>query len=247
MTTRALELDGCLNFRDIGGYPGVDGRTVRWRQVFRSDSLHRTSAADVAMLVDDLGVRTAIDLRSRGERESKGVGPTEARAEVCVFHLPMVDDVFARPEQPRPAVTDMGVAYMRMLDIGQDAVAQTIEILASAEKLPAVFFCAAGKDRTGALAAVVLGLLGVSDNDISADYAETAGVARAIIDRARVDSPDYNDVWSRLPADALGAPAHVMDSMIQGIRAAHGTWERYAESIGVNSGVVGALREGLLE
>jgi len=60
---RLIDLEGCLNFRDLGGYPAADGRSVRWRRVFRSDALHLLTPRDVARIRDELGVRDVIDLR----------------------------------------------------------------------------------------------------------------------------------------------------------------------------------------
>ena len=53
---RVIDLEGCLNFRDLGGYPTGDGRTVRWQQVYRSDALHHLTPADVARVRDELRV-----------------------------------------------------------------------------------------------------------------------------------------------------------------------------------------------
>ena len=54
---RIVKLEGCLNFRDLGGYPTGDGRALRWRRVFRSDALHRLTPSDVEHLRDDLQAR----------------------------------------------------------------------------------------------------------------------------------------------------------------------------------------------
>ena len=61
---RQIPLAGCLNFRDLGGYPTADGGQVRWRQLFRSDALHLLTPEDVAQLRDALGIGCVIDLRS---------------------------------------------------------------------------------------------------------------------------------------------------------------------------------------
>ena len=66
---RHLNLAGASNFRDIGGYPARDGRTVKWRQIFRSNHLGHLTESDIAAL-SQLGVRTAFDFRGREERLS---------------------------------------------------------------------------------------------------------------------------------------------------------------------------------
>ena len=74
---RNLGFSATYNFRDVGGYAGLDGRAVRWRRLFRADSLHRIGEADAAAFTE-LGVRTVIDLRRPFEVEEFGrvAGPT---------------------------------------------------------------------------------------------------------------------------------------------------------------------------
>src|SRR5438067_905991 len=212
---------------------------MRWRRRFRSDSLHRMTEADVELLTDELGVRTVVDLLTTREREECGPVAAEEHPSVGAHHLPLVDQLFAREEEaPRPPVDDLGAGYAAMLTRAGEQVAGILRLLAEPEALPAVFYCAAGKDRTGALAGVVLGLLGVDDHDVVADYALTDPVAASILERVGADSADYQELWNRLPADALRAPAHVMTSMLAAIRRNHGSVAGFAASLGVGSDVV---------
>ena len=71
MNERALVFENVFNFRDLGGYRGADGRTVRWGRLFRADDLCRLDDADLARL-GELGVRTVIDLRRPDEIERHG-------------------------------------------------------------------------------------------------------------------------------------------------------------------------------
>jgi protein-tyrosine phosphatase len=242
---RTIAFDGCLNFRDLGGYTTRDGRVVQWRRLFRSDSLHRMSAADVARLIDELGVVTVIDLRTQMERDRGGPVPATSLPGVRSVHVPMIDELFAerseRRRAPRPA--DMGEGYVAMLELAGEHVAGLLRLL-DGEVYPAVFFCAAGKDRTGVLAALVLALLGVQDGDVIADYALTDLVARAIIERA--DRELYEHAWASLPPEARGAPARVMRSMLAAIVRKHGSMESYVSSLGVGPEVVEGLRGRLL-
>src|SRR5438132_2545775 len=246
---RTITFEGCLNFRDLGGYATRDGRVVRWRRLFRSDSLHRMSAADVSRLLDELGVVTVVDLRTRTERERGGPVPAESSGATRSLHVPMVDELFADPnERPRATtrLTDMGEGYAAMLGLAGEQVATVLRLLAEPDVYPAVFFCAAGKDRTGALAAMVLAVLGVDDADIVADYALTDSVARAILDRASRELPLYEDLWKSLPPDARGAPARVMRSMLAAIERQHGSTLAFVEALGVGPEIVERLRHGLL-
>jgi protein-tyrosine phosphatase len=244
---RTITFEGCLNFRDLGGYATADGRTVRWRRLFRSDSLHRMSAADVERLTDDLGVITVVDLRTATERERGGPVPAEASGSVRALHLPMVDDLFAEPRRERPRTMDMGEGYAAMLLLAGGQVATVLRLLAEPDVYPMVFFCAAGKDRTGVLAAIVLSLLGVTDDDIVTDYALTDGVARAILERASRELPIYEDLWSTLPPDARGAPAPVMRSMLATMAREHGGVPAFVQMLGIGPDVLDAMRERLLD
>jgi protein-tyrosine phosphatase len=244
---RTITFEGCLNFRDLGGYATRDGRTVAWRRLFRSDSLHRMSPADVGRLLEDLGVATLVDLRTGIERERGGPVPAESHHAIRALHVPMVDDLFAdRRERRRPLTTDMGEGYAAMLAFAGGQVASVLRLLADPDVYPAVFFCAAGKDRTGVLAAIVLALLGVDDDDIVADYALTDPVARAILERASRELPVYEDLWKGLPPDARGAPARVMRSMLAAIEREHGSVQTFVASLGVEPETIEAVREHLL-
>src|SRR5438552_15741088 len=109
---RVIDLEGCLNFRDLGGYPTADGRTVRWQQVYRSDALHHLTPADVARVRDDLGVAAVVDLRSTAELRGEGRGPL-AREPIGVHHLPLFDGRQSRPEGWPPIAT-LACRYFRL-------------------------------------------------------------------------------------------------------------------------------------
>src|SRR5471032_118049 len=81
---RHLNLAGASNFRDLGGYPGKDGRSVRWRQIFRSNHLGHVTEADIGVL-RGLGVKSAFDFRGTEERASAICGI----ADIEVHSLPI--------------------------------------------------------------------------------------------------------------------------------------------------------------
>src|SRR5260370_41599244 len=93
--TRKLPLAGCVNFRDLGGYPTADGGRGRWRRLFRADGLTRLDDRDCALL-GELGLATVIDLRTVGEVENRGRFPQDSVA-VQYHHLPLTD-VLPPPE-----------------------------------------------------------------------------------------------------------------------------------------------------
>src|ERR1700719_1520269 len=87
---RHLNLAGASNFRDLGGYVARDGRTVRWRQIFRSNHLGHVTQADIEIL-RGLGVKSAFDFRGLEEREAAVCGLKE----IAVHSLPIEPTVVA--------------------------------------------------------------------------------------------------------------------------------------------------------
>src|SRR5256714_3214386 len=166
---RRIRLEAVFNFRDLGGYKTDDGRMVRWRQLFRADGLYRMTPAD-AETVRELGINSVLDLRTEDEIGTRGRFPVD-KVPVEYHHLPFLDVVPDPDFYPTPVPPGfMAEHYHDILHGGTDHVVGALRILAQPEAYPAVFHCAAGKDRTGILAALVLSLLGVPDEDIAEDY-----------------------------------------------------------------------------
>lgn len=245
MTLRRVAFEGPINFRDLGGYP-VEGRgRVRWGRLYRSDSLHTITPADVPML-RELGVHTAIDFRSADEIDRLGIGPL-GEVSVRHVHCPTFDG--ARTDEAAPfAGKTAAEFYALMMDRGAGAYVAALESLTEPNALPAVFFCVAGKDRTGCFAALVLGLVGVSNDDIVLDYALTQEIVPILTERRlERDGPEVDaERWKNIPSDLREARAHVMEELVELVSKRWGSWEGYADTVGVTSDVVARLRAELL-
>ena len=243
---RLVALEAVHNFRDLGGYATADGRTTKWRTLFRADGLYRLTSGDVATL-EPLGLRTVIDLRSDGELDQRGRFPVDVHP-VVFHHLPIVDATWAdieRPEYERDE--DFLIwAYQEMLTVGAPRFAKAFEALAEPGALPAVFHCAAGEDRTGLLAALLLGSLGVSHDDIVADYALTVeGMARFRIWAER-EWPEWSERMATMPAAFTAALPEAMRHIVDELSAEHGSIRDYVRSIGVDDDTLAALESVLL-
>ncbi|MER7753901.1 tyrosine-protein phosphatase [Kitasatospora sp. NPDC097643] len=172
MTTRHIAFDRLHNFRDLGGYRTAEGRTVRWGRLYRSDSLGKIdSPADLERL-QALGIRTVIDLRYPWEIAAKGRVPDYdglAYHNLSIEHRPY-DQAEIDPElDPWRYLADR---FAEVAEDGVKEIRQALDLITAAEE-PLVFHCASGKDRTGLIAALVLTLLGVPEDDIAADFALT--------------------------------------------------------------------------
>jgi len=170
---RHLRLEGASNFRDLGGYAASDGRTVRWRQIFRSNHLGQLTEADIGV-VRGLGLKSAFDFRGLEER----AGAVCGLSEVTVHSLPIEPTVVAALRAHLAAGSlSAAVAQEIMRDSYRNYVRRNTHSfralfahLIEDHSAPLVIHCTAGKDRTGFACALVLHALGVPDNVIAEDY-----------------------------------------------------------------------------
>jgi protein-tyrosine phosphatase len=178
---RHVILEGCLNLRDLGGYPTADFRQVRQGCLFRSDELCALTTGDLHA-ISNLGVQVVFDLRNDLER-SRRPNRLPPRIEVLERQSPGSDE--GRTTEERVAGGDlperddsyMTAMYVDLLTRLAPELRILVERAADAPARPLLFHCAAGKDRTGIAAALLLGLLGVSDEIILDDYELTTTLA----------------------------------------------------------------------
>lgn len=242
-------LVGPSNFRDLGGYRTTDGRQVRWRTVFRSDAL-RLTEADVAVLRDRVGLRGVVDLRAGfefGHREGGGPPNHVARLEavgVRRYHLPMVDEtrIARQASDERPPAAAM---YLKMFERGAGPLAEVFRLIGDPDNHPLVFHCAAGKDRTGIVAALLLGLLGVDDETIVADYALSQANMIKALEKIRA-RPDAERILAGRPLATFEAPTDAVIGFVEAIHSTYGGWEAAAARLDLDTVAVERLRELLL-
>ena len=219
---RHLNLEGASNFRDVGGYPASDGRSVRWRKIFRSNHLGHLTDADID-IVRELGVKTAFDFRGSEERTA-AVCKVE---EIEVHSLPIEPTVVAalrarlqaRALSSADALDIMRESYRGYVRLNTHSFRELFAQILK-DTAPLVIHCTAGKDRTGFACALVLHALGVPSEVISDDYLLTNRFYR----RDPSASPD-------LPDDVRNAIGSVESSFLaagfEAVRADYGGLESY--------------------
>jgi protein-tyrosine phosphatase len=229
---RHLSLTGCYNFRDLGGYPTSDGGTIRWKRLYRADGLTRLTEEDCALL-SALGLVTVIDLRTVSEVNDRGRFPYE-KVEVEYHHLPLSESIPGTEETRDWDKPEFVVdRYRELLSEGSGPLSRAIGLLATAGSLPAVFHCSAGKDRTGVLAAIVLGCFGVPDRMIIDDYALSAiGTAR-LMQSLREEYAEAADEVEKYASAILRVMPEAMAGFIDHVRAEYGSFEGLANTLGV--------------
>jgi protein-tyrosine phosphatase len=218
---------------------------VREGRVFRSDSLASLSKADIRYVVSTLGLRTAVDLRAGHEVDDHPHEPL-ADAGVAVHHRPIVDETRRRPDDAPMPERGLDEIYVLMLERFGDRFTTVVELVADSGSHPTVFFCAGGKDRTGLVAALILGALGVADEDIAGDYALTAGLLPVLLERNRARADARGVAPEVVQHSSLTAEAATMLSVLTRLRAEHGSVDGYLEAHGAAPETLAALRVGLL-
>ena len=238
---RWVALDGAFNFRDLGGYATRQEARVRWGSLYRSDALHHLSAGDVEVLAG-LGVDRVIDLRAPEEITAVGRGLL-SDGPFGYLNAPVIPSISGEALGAPPG-DDIGERYLWYLNVGRQALVDAIEALAEPGRGAVVFHCAAGKDRTGVLAALVLAMLDVGYDDIVADYTLTNRALPSILGRLAAD-PLHGASVAQMPADRRTVRPEAMRRFLQLLDDKHGGARRWAESAGLAPTCIDAVRVGL--
>lgn len=162
-----LPLKGTANTRDLGGYPTKDGHITKWQVFVRSDDLYDLTESDKHFL-KGYGLSTIIDLRSTPELQVRP-NPYAQDPAVDYHNVSLFEN--ASPSVLSKAPQDLLKSmYIEMLEEHQIQIKSIFETIATAKPGLVLFHCAAGKDRTGVIAMLLMGLVKVPNRDIVSNY-----------------------------------------------------------------------------
>ena len=257
MQTRVLKLDGVHNFRDYGGYAAAGGARVKTGLLWRSAQHADASDEDLTQIAA-LSFATVIDLR----------GPSEREAKPCRRHPDFSAQVFVYPEETAGlalhteaadgviTAAEARAAMLRLYEgipFRENLVPMLrcyFEVLLRAEG-PSLVHCVAGKDRTGFAVALAQHVLGVSADDIAADYVLTnqAGNIEARIaagaTQIRARHGAISDATIRT---LMGVEADYLTTAFDHASARHGSIDTYlADVVGIDAAARDKLRSAYLE
>lgn len=218
---RHLRWDACYNARDLGGLATADGARTRRGALVRADSVGRLSGPGRAAL-EAYGIRTIIDLRF-GAEVRDDPSPFVGHATIVSHHLPLnpndaavIRAVAARRGADMPYMATVNAAF---LVTHQPRIAAIMEAVAGASEDGGILFhCHAGRDRTGLIAALLLGIAGVPAATITADYALS-----------------------------FSAVAETMDATLDHLQRAYGGVESYLRAAGVMGDDIARIRDRIRE
>jgi protein-tyrosine phosphatase len=248
MPPRHIQLENASNLRDLGGWPTLDGRTVRTGLVYRAPALANLSEAD-ARVIASLGLRTVCDLRGARERMHVPVeipGATSLSLAIEPSVGGELRDIMRTGEITGHATAEdfFGLLLNAYQAYALQSLPQYRGVFAQIlreDGLPLLLHCTAGKDRTGFGAALLLSALGVAWDDVLADYLAT------------------NDQWRRESASSLVLPpplaelllrahAELLEAAFDAIRNVYGSLDAYlSKAIGLDADARARLADRLLQ
>lgn len=261
-TDRRVQVPGTSNLRDLGGYRTSADTLVARGRVYRSEALVMPGGRTSYAIYEEtahaqylgLGLRTVIDLRSVGEMRT---APT-AWASVCgadLVEIPIAEGgegadtnymrLLVTGEMTRFDIHDMTAFYIRLVENRAEQLGEAIRVVAQSDRLPVLIHCAAGKDRTGVLVALILSALGVPDEQVVDDFALT-GILR----------PNRVDAYAHLFVEAgrdpeiarvlFESPPESMVALLDHLRTEYGSSVGYlTDRAGVDESVITDLRLAL--
>jgi protein-tyrosine phosphatase len=235
---RHLEWEGCFNIRDLGGLPTREGRVTAYGVFLRGDSVCRLTDRGRRSLLAD-GVRTIVDLRRIEELEKEPNPFANVPEQVRYLHLPFND---AEIEERIRAMTTGAERYRGMLDHGRERIGRIMSALAEADRA-VLFHCYGGRDRTGMVAALLLGLAGVPRDEIVRDYVLTDDRMAPLYDEWRAEM----DEQRRARFDrAIGEAAEPIEAALRHIDDSYGGAGSYLVAAGVPRDWIATLRVALV-
>ena len=255
MSERLRRFEAIDNFRDFGDYAGVAGRHVRPGRLFRSAHQARATEADLAAL-EALNLGVVVDLRRPSERRGQPSRRPEGFAARLIEsahddggeapHMTFLKAADLTEESGRAFMTD---TYRRLPFEAShiDLFRRYFEALAESDR-PVLIHCAAGKDRTGLLAALTHHLLGVGHDDLMTDYLLT-NTAVDLEGQAGFIAERLKTMTGRTASHAavvafLGVAPEFLDAAISEMTTAHGSVDGYLE---VALGIDATRRDRIVE
>lgn len=234
------------NLRDVGGLRTRDGRRVRSGVVLRSATPFFLDATQAHALVDDLGIRTRVDLRSEVEIEELPNTHVSSLPHQAV-HLPLRSGgEWTHHTDPVDRNEAVAAHYARYLRHSPSSITRIVALAADPGSAAMLVHCSAGKDRTGVAVAVLLSAAGVERDEIVADYARTREDLDALLDQLRT-LPAYKERLAALPEESLTAEPRTMELFLAHLDSEYGGATGYLAAHGVGGDLLEGLRRTLLE
>ncbi|MQS89201.1 tyrosine-protein phosphatase [Companilactobacillus mishanensis] len=248
---RILNLNGAINLRELGGYPTVSGKKLKYQKLLRSGDISNLTPKTMDYL-KNYGLKYVVDFRSMNEQKMwpdktsdfykvypDPVYPLRGNGEKLARVLPDNEDSY------------LGLIYQSVVldKHAQQSYSLLFELLLENTEpdQSVLFHCAAGKDRTGIGAILILKALGVDMETITQDYLLT----NLMYEDADVIEDTLNDENGDQTINKMNmtkADVQSISSVIEAIEHYYGTFENYLnEALGVSPEQLEKLKEIYLD
>lgn len=236
---REHHFKGVYNFRDTGGYPAKNGKIVAWNRLYRSGELHHMSLRDGLRLKNELRLASVIDLRNDVREETSEKKRLEELG-ISYYNVP----VTLEPEAESASAGELFLAMAAQADFGRRMI-DVLKILSQPGNFPVIIHCNAGKNRTGIVTALILGALGVADEDIVADYLLSDSYMKAVKEKLLAD-PSMKDVLESMPEYVWLVEPDSMRLFLKNLKEKYGSVPDYLKSRGADDSLFATLERNLL-
>jgi len=228
---RVIHLEGTSNTRDIGGYQTSDLRTLRWRQIIRSENLSRLTASDFQKL-EEIGVKTVIDLRT--DREG------DAQNDWFKVQRRMMKRQRFKEKQ---SLEHMVEGYRMIAEEGPPSYQKLMELVLDQSNWPILIHCNAGKDRAGVAVTLILEALGVDRETIMEEFLLTNEISRTeekaiFLSKKSKNSGSVRTLGKGPSASAwfpiVGVQAEMLEAFYASVDEQYGSMDALLAEIGVD-------------
>lgn len=233
---KRFPLENVKNARELGGVPTIDGQMTQWSRFVRTASLDDISDRDIEFL-KDYGVEAIIDLRRDGEISFESEAITKLKENFSWNHISLSPDIETwRAEMQRiiDREISIGSTYRGLID-NFPKIKEIMEVFAKTDGIT-LFHCQEGKDRTGIIAMILMGIANVGRSDIIADY-EVSSAYLGYVERYEESEP-YSVFRITNP--------YYMREAYEYIERKYGTFEDYLAYAKVDKETIEIIRNKLL-
>lgn len=248
---RRLPLEGLLNARDLGGYPVKNGGVTKYRQFIRCEAPRQLTEQDLSFL-KAYGIRDSIDFR--GDREvSRQPSFLHGLDWIGYHRSPTFNEQVAfgsKTAGGKPPISSFvrwGEKYIEMTEDCKEWIKNTLELLAGCDG-GVIYNCTTGKDRTGIISALLLGLAGVSDEDITADYCVSEVYLNPLYEELRQEFLSiFPSESAELSDPFFKTDPENMASLLRHVNEKYGGIREFTKACGLSSSAADLLRIRLTE
>ena len=232
---RHLQIAGCFNLRELGGYKTSDDKSIRWRTVLRGDSLHQLSSESQQAIIE-YGIKTIIDLRTPWE-VNKEPYPLSKSPEINYLNLPLLLEKDFPKLRAKKTLLEHNCF---MLEERSLPIKQILETIAN-NQTAVIIHCAGGKDRTGIIIALLLGIANVPVANIAGDYALSEKYTKPLYAKIRQQAIEEGF------ANLLLSPPQIMLDTFDYLDKNYGSINGYLKAIDIDKVTIERLQTILID